>query len=520
MRTKMLSSSEKLAVFVSIAVIGLVALWFLVTGGGLAEVGEPCESSSQCTTQICCRGICEQDCQQLGIGEYCIKDESVCQTGLTCCTGTEDDHWLCRPGSACEESNEGTVCTSSMECTHGLTCCNASQSDVQRKCRRATDCLRGTGAECTRDDQCVSYFCCGGQCAASPETCSDANPLGVGAKCKTPRDCLNQVCSDAHCRASLDPNKTQVGQPCSANDQCATNVCCNMGKPAGLTCGHPDDCLRTDGSLCSVHADCKSAVCCQKVDTLRRKCVADGANCLREPGQECSPALPCVVPYTCCKGNSLEPDATMRCRLREKCLLQLGEKCTDSRECDATAVCCAGINDRHQMRCRKLPECAKTDCPVEMGILRSCTPGSQDSCPACKHDRICRDSSLAYMDKEGSLLQTLPGNWCLPPDPSSTVQCQPSVSQTAFVSPLERWGCHCSWPKLIGQSSLGGPCNVVLACNNKGRLVHKTTHAPWSETSQWNPSSEGKCDCNAGYEYKETEDGRKMCISTSNAGGA
>lgn len=484
----------------------------------LKEVGEPCRNGFECVTQTCCQSdvdiepLCqmEETCKALGIGDTCIKDETPCQPGLTCCTGMDDALWLCRPGNRCSQSTEGASCVLPEDCSAGLKCCGGSEDRERLMCRKPSACLKENGAVCVQDKECRDFFCCSGQCAA-PSQCSDAHPQPDGHQCNTSRDCTSRVCCSGVCKASLDecPSElTAEGMPCNANLECVTNLCCESS-PSLTTCQHPDGCLKKEGEYCSSSLQCRSSVCCQK-GADRRKCQEDTINCKREENQPCDIGTPCVPELKCCKGNSLYPMDDFTCRPLEKCILNLGDPCTSDVECvPGETVCCTRKNDP-QRRCHPVNACSKITCPVETSMLRSCLP-SNDSCGACSDTRVCRtiQQNFTYQDKEGQLIQAPPGDWCLPEPPS--FQCQASVADTVFVTDLEKWGCHCKFPKLIHQTSLGGPCAKVLACKPNGTLVHKTTKYPWTTESDWDPDVHGMCLCAPSYTYVE-DDGYKKCV--------
>ena len=507
--------SEKILLYGGLVVILCTIVWWLAgSGDDLKDEGAPCVDGYECITQTCCDGICktEEDCKALAIGQECVKNESVCQTGLVCCTGLEDDHWLCRPANACGNSNEGEVCVKQDQCTLGLNCCHTADDWNQQHCKTNSDCVKAIGEQCVKDLECKSTFCCLGKCAEAKK-CGDASPKENGSACVTPRDCLSQICSGtptASCRATLDPELGAVGQACLKNAECSTNVCCASSyESTHLTCQHPHDCLRKDGLLCNTDSNCISGICCEKMGQGdRKKCQSDAVNCKGKEDDPCSVALPCTTGYECCHGNS-PPDPTFKCRERNQCLLNTGEVCSHNRECiPGESVCCASDKDK-EMRCRPVGDCSEIDCLVKTGYFRSCEP-ERDSCPSCHVPRVCRSDTQDFRYLEDGLVLPVPaGSWCLPKNAS--FQCQPYVSNNMFMTDLEKWGCQCKYPKLIGQTSLGDQCDVLLACNKKGVLVHKTDKIPWSIQSTWDPQTDGICECSPGYSFVE-EDGYKKCV--------
>ena len=488
----------------------VLLLWYFTSSPGLLENGFPCRSGFDCISGTCCQNkgdfepVCQQEgsCEALGIGENCVKDETVCQPGLKCCTGKDDNDWICRPGSNCLESNEGDECVKNEECSEGLTCCKTKEDRFVSHCKKPSACLKKDKSTCVKDAECDSFFCCGGVCSP-PENCSP-QPKEPGYPCTSPKGCLTQICCGGQCRETLEECKDflSVGKSCGKGSECATNVCCLGKLGEGLTCLHPDDCLKDEGNFCNDHLDCKDDICCAKVNMDRKVCQNDKNNCLGNDHDDCS-TIPCFTPLKCCKGIDSDRPAQSLCRPQELCLLNEGEECVDSQQCSEKFVCCQTDYDA-KARCRSTAECKKMTCPVKVGQLQSCS-SSKDTCATCLYNRVCTtlDGSSDWNYSINSHITPIPtGSWCLPPYPDK--KCQPFVSKDVFQSDIESWGCVCKYPTLVSQPAFGAKCNQAIACKPGGALVNKDTFLPWTEESTWDPSTDGKCECSPGFHAVET----------------
>ena len=221
--------------------------------------------------------------------------------------------------------SDGLSCTSAEDCASGF--CNAAGSCALASCadselngsETAIDCGGScapcpAGSACNVPEDCATRVCDDGTCAAA--TCSDqvlnqdeidtdcggsCDPCPPGARCTQAADCREEVCTPQGCDDGLAlccqparcndgvQNGTEpvtdcglapcplcpLGNPCTANAQCASNRCaggscalplCLDGQQNGNEtdedCGGNNQCQRCDvGQDCNVNGDCASNSC-------------------------------------------------------------------------------------------------------------------------------------------------------------------------------------------------------------------------------------------------------------------
>ncbi len=216
-------------------------------GGAL---GAPCSGAAACASGLCVGGTCSQTCDWLS--------PSSCPSGFYCdgdLTGTCNDG-VCRAGSA------GTG---------------------------------AAGSACTVDTQCAALFCSGGVCA---QPCvpggAAACPAGFACQAGTLPTC-------GACKTS-----GALGDPCTANDDCTSGICATLGDrqfctdictaaapcPDRYTCsaaGAVSVCVGDAGGLgeaCTANPDCLSNICAVE---------GDSSYCTRI----CSDGVPCPTGFDC-----------------------------------------------------------------------------------------------------------------------------------------------------------------------------------------------------------------------------
>ena len=379
--------------------------------GSANVLGEPCESSRECTAGglvcdtvagVCVECLAEVDC--LGENEVCIA--RTCRPAVECdssrqCPGQVCDTARrlcvdCVTAVDCSETErcEGggcvtapTSCSSDRECSSDGNVCDVEQS-ICVKCVRAADC--DEGEECTADRRCARTST---QCVpGSVECASDASVRRCGADgrwmgsqdCFFNQTCSGGVCSDSSCNPACGPGSVCVDSAC-------TELTCSPG--------------------CTGDEACVSGVC------------------------QCGIAPRCDAGTVCQGGFCAPTSCDPACEVGEQCID--GEcQCGEGAACAAGQVCEGGA-------CR-VPGCAPTCASGEACVGDSCRCGSGPSCGA---DQQCRDGS------------------CAP------IACSPSC---AASERCVGGSCRCgSGPACSGaQQCIGGSCTTSTACSESPcRLV-------------------------------------------------
>lgn len=182
----------------------------------LRGVTEPCDADNPCADTL-----------------FCNPNVSACQLrpalGNPCSPFGPD---LCAEGfcvnNVCAAGVGGDPCTGDSTCASGFVCVNTPVPDVDggpQPSNRICVALPREGAPCTIDGRCVANaYCDGERCRAFPgpgETCRNGS-CAPGAFC-------NGETPDATCELARPPSSL-----CTADGQCASNVCLDTGTCAAL----------------------------------------------------------------------------------------------------------------------------------------------------------------------------------------------------------------------------------------------------------------------------------------------
>ena len=182
----------------------------LLNNGQSCGDGTVC-SSGHCADSTCCNSTCDGNCDSCATGS-CIAQSSVC-------TGNCD---------VCSSSSGGYSCAANQATCLGA-CDSCTGSSTSFSCTPDADGSAGSPS-------CVPYYCdgaatsCPTSCAVNGDctgpcivtTCS-ATFVATGGACDEDADC-----SDSPYASSCDTDhicRRDTGQPCTAIDQCITNIC-------------------------------------------------------------------------------------------------------------------------------------------------------------------------------------------------------------------------------------------------------------------------------------------------------
>ncbi|MBX3186727.1 MAG: hypothetical protein KF819_06915 [Labilithrix sp.] len=200
------------------------------------------------------------------------------------------------------------------------------------------------GEACAKDGDCANLNCVGGVC--SPGSCEDKKQnqgeQGIdcggpckacdGAPCVAPTDCTSGSCVGGMCGPSAGktcgvglPVACEIGEPCSQDKDCKSDVCtankCVAVTPDAHTDGRRNagetdiDCGGTTGApACKAGKDCAVNGDCEGVCNPAKKCEAptctdgikDGdetdVDCGGSCVTKCAPTKKCAVPADCVEG--------------------------------------------------------------------------------------------------------------------------------------------------------------------------------------------------------------------------
>jgi MYXO-CTERM domain-containing protein len=223
---------------------------------GAGALGDACSADTECSSLYCDGGVCSQPCIPGGA--------VACPSGYTCQVGTLPCRGSCRRARPLGDRCEGNDDCSSTIC--------AARGDE-------TFCTQ----LCDADAPCPEGFSCmpaGDQSVCVPDL------GGVDADCMVDADCLSGVCTTEH-------GGSYCTRPCATASEC----------PGGFSCGATDSdpsvCVRDDrglGQECSANDDCASGACAQ---------LGGDTFCT----EVCSDADPCPMGFECVSAG-----ATQVCR--------------------------------------------------------------------------------------------------------------------------------------------------------------------------------------------------------------
>ncbi|MFO0590653.1 MAG: hypothetical protein U0441_24130 [Polyangiaceae bacterium] len=275
------------------------------SNGSCGNIASNTDPDNECATECNGSGQCE------------FPQAQACTLNTQCQSGACVDGYCC--DTACSGVCQG--CSNAKTGAANGTCANIKiNTDPDNDCAGVTNCngagactTLATGTACTVNGECASGFCvdgfcCGSACTFSCQACSNAKTGSANGTC-------------ANVKVSTDPDS-----------ECPGNTNCNgLGQ-----CG-----LFTNGTACSITAECTSANCVDGVCCN----TACGALC-----QACTAAKTGGANGTCANvTNATDPDSecagVTNCNGAGACTkLANGTACTLAAECTSNncvdGVCC------------------------------------------------------------------------------------------------------------------------------------------------------------------------------------
>lgn len=278
---------------------------------GTFELGDVCFANIQCASGYCDQTIpdlCGECKRGRAENESCGEKTDVCIGSLGCVDGKceppgarlGESCWgkgvNCQPAWYCKwngssdsvcavREKEGASCHSSNDCEFGTSC----QGEICTK-------LLPSGANCSDDSMCSTWWCNGGVCETNTKTL----PTDQGE---------GEQCSQGYCRDDLVCNKSRVcavqtllseGSACSRSDDpevaCDTGLYCDEDCSNG-SCNGACRSWPQPGSPCARYFGCARGARCtdfDPTDVSKSLCIKLG-----EPGEPC----PCLDGLACVSGQ-------------------------------------------------------------------------------------------------------------------------------------------------------------------------------------------------------------------------
>ena len=343
----------------------------------------PCSDGKYCTTNdTCASGSCQ------GAARDCSAQSAACTLGTcdealdACVAAAVSNGTACNDGQACTNPDTcqsgactGTViggcCTTDAQCDDQNVCTHDTCILQNGTCSHDGASLAGTtcndGKFCTEADTCQGGQCLGTarDCGAQADVCNagvcdevkDAcvkDPNHEGQGCTSDQNpCTDDLCQGGACLHVANAAPCNDGEPCTANDLCASAAC--VGTPYvcndGLACT-TDACNGAGGCVATV----APGMC-----AIAGVCVQNGTS---QPGNGCAT---CVANTNPTAWTSKLPGASC----------DDGSACTSKEACVATALgtVCQGQVDKDtdldgaiDVGCPDGTDCNDQDPTIEPGV--------------------------------------------------------------------------------------------------------------------------------------------------------
>ncbi len=309
--------------------------------------GNPCGEDASCSSGSCNQGNCQlpvppgQPCDS---APDCAAPATSCDTtcrapeGTPCTDNAECVSSVCHEGNCITPAPPGAPCDAQVECESGL-------------CEAGT-CRSPTGQPCSTDDQCQELDHCAdgictpdieiGQTCTRPGVCRSSPPafcecdvivgICLGPDCVPPPS----VCS------SPGVCKSPGLGPCTASEDCAEGLTCDIETPPNGVCRAP---LNT---LCGTDESCLSGQCGFVFGSGGGPLVKpppERAECCLTQGEACTDITQCCRRFIGDPAGGLPgPPFPVGCTSAGVCdrLQGAGNACTSDADCIVSLTCFEG----------------------------------------------------------------------------------------------------------------------------------------------------------------------------------
>ncbi len=248
---------------------------------GTKKLGEPCQTSVDCTTNICVsvpgKGyLCSQQCDVSKAncpskfycaktttgGGLCIPDNKTVDpkknVGEACTANAQCKSGLCISSGSSKYCSKYCDKNQAGSCSSGYTCTKLSGSTKWACVKSGSSTKKKLGDPCSKANECESGLCAGfGGSNACTKYC-DKNSAGscpAGYKCIPVSGSTKGACVK-------DNTKKKLGEKCGGGTECESGICAGEGfctklcTPGTNDCGQGFDCVGAGGGK---HACVKAA---------------------------------------------------------------------------------------------------------------------------------------------------------------------------------------------------------------------------------------------------------------------
>ncbi len=406
---------------------------------GGQDSGVACSTDLDCASLDCQQGFCAAPCSDTSqcSGVQVCGSKTVQKNGLT------GDFDVCFVPDAC--SSDAACTTAGQRCV-----ANKMTSTINFGCNTPNAGGAEMGASCNTDSDCAQNLCLNGQCVGPCATGQDC-PSGQHYSCEnTAVDLGGSVSATA--RLCIPPTDCVANSDCSGADVCYVD---SSSASAGLYCATPNAGGGGLGQVCSSNSACSSNLCYP--GRFRDICTvgcSSNADCT-VAGYECRST---TIPQTNTTATLCVPSNPPACSQVSDCVP--GTSCAIVPTVSGTgleSVCIPSTGGKGTgTACVQNTDCASQIC-LNGQCAAPCTATNQ-----CAYGQLCHSTTVSNGGVSGSfqVCETLPDQTC-----SSTSDCTDGVrvcSQLRYVG-NDRVP-YCQFPQ-SGGAQLGGTCSKNTDCH-------------------------------------------------------
>lgn len=376
------------------------------------NIGETCQSSDECKSQLCVIESGGQFCRQ-----PCTSN-AQCPTGQTCSLFSGKTYGGCFPDQGTTQppakKEVGDTCQSSTECKSDLCVGSGAVGTCIQACSGTQACPAGMA--------CMKL-------SSGAGGCFKAGDKKIGETCAASSDCAGGICA-------ASDGKYVCSQSCGAGAPCPSGYTCYPLSGGGGGCFKSPQ-KKGDGQTCDYSSECQSGLC---VGAAVGKCVQP---CNPDKSQ-CGPGFLCV-PLTGGGGACLALGNG-----------KMGDKCDKPSDC-ATGTC-VGLGSAGYVCTAQCAGTAECDCGYECvtfsGGASYCEPGKKVACvddgQSCTGDGQCV-SGVCLAGKCATTCSIYSG----------AQHCGGTLGCMALVAGSPEGVCTAK-----GASGFGGPCKANGECKS------------------------------------------------------
>lgn len=467
-----------------------------------AKEGAACKTNGDCYNRFCFKGFCAAPC----------ASAAQCTKGYECKPQTVMSGGNVLPVKVCQVPAAGLPCQANSDCPTGSgNDCRViiNNKVLESRCVKPATGSSQTGGLCSKDADCKSGTCLieQGICTNLCKTDSDC-PSSSGLKC------LKQKLT----KTGAPPKEFQVcSKPTCAGDvDCAEGQICQYTSKGLLLCVTASKTKKALGQACTANADCDSNLC----HTTRKLC---SSPCKNASADKCPLQYACETTGTGPSGLNLCLPIANACSLTKDCatgqlctlsydaLLRpqktcqkpigtrlLGSLCNDDKQCESGI--CDPVTNRCSQFCVKSEDCSSTYSCDQVKLKNKWTVSL---CRLCYSDNDCGTGQvcqLNYNPSENKVTTSCQkptktkkiGDACDPtkgiPGECGNHICDPSSRKCVSVCFAHR---HCKASFYCGKVNLLGSVSIGACLTGKRPNCRGDEDCPANETCQVNFDTNG-----------------------------